>query len=93
MALRTGGGDEGLDDAQSSASDGLGQAHGLWLLFEGGHDGVGFGESGRHGKWGEFGQAPGGDVDELDFVAAMGVVSVELLRVGDLAGLAGGVDS
>ncbi|EST34411.1 hypothetical protein M878_10470 [Streptomyces roseochromogenus subsp. oscitans DS 12.976] len=42
MALRFGGGDEGLDDAQSSALDGFGQAHGLRLLFEGGHDSVGF---------------------------------------------------
>ncbi|MCT9004621.1 MarR family winged helix-turn-helix transcriptional regulator [Streptomyces rhizosphaerihabitans] len=37
-------------------------------------------------------QLPGGDVDELDFVAAVRAVSVELLCVGDLAGLAGGAD-
>ncbi|MEV0438234.1 hypothetical protein AB0I84_21765 [Streptomyces spectabilis] len=92
MALRFGGGDEGLDDAQSSALDEFRQAHGLRLALEGGHDGMGFGESGRNGQWGEFGETPGGDVDELDLVAAVRAVSVEFLSVGDLAGLASCVD-
>ncbi|XUL90787.1 hypothetical protein ACQ86D_32620 [Streptomyces galilaeus] len=93
MALCFGGGDEGVDDAQGSALEGFGQAHGLRLFLEGGHDGVGFGESGWHGERGEFGEAPGGDADELDFVAAVGRVSVEFLRAGDLSGLAGGADA
>ncbi|TBO59832.1 hypothetical protein EYS09_10015 [Streptomyces kasugaensis] len=63
VALGFGGGDEGLDDAQGSALEGFGQAHGLRLLLEGGHDGMGFGESGRHREWGEFREAPGRDVD------------------------------
>jgi hypothetical protein len=92
MALFSCDGDESLDDAQGSALDGFCQAHGLRLLLEGGHDGVGFGESGRNGEWDEFGEAPGGDVDELDFVAAVRAVPVELLCVGDLAGLAGDAD-
>ncbi|MEV3854365.1 hypothetical protein AB0J38_08575 [Streptomyces sp. NPDC050095] len=81
-----------MDDAQGSALEGFGQAHGLRLLLEGVHDGMGFGESGRHRERGEFREAPGRDVDQLDFVAAVGAVSVEFLRVWDLAGLAGGVD-
>ncbi|MCC9154186.1 hypothetical protein LZP81_05845 [Streptomyces parvulus] len=92
VALGCGGGDEGLDNAQGSALEGFGQAHGLRLLLEGGHDSMAFGESGRHRERGEFREAPGRDVDQLDLVAAVGAVSVDFLRVGDLAGLAGGVD-
>ncbi|WP_329063930.1 hypothetical protein [Streptomyces sp. NBC_01429] len=71
------------------------------LCFGGGDEGLGdaqgsalqgFGEPGRHMERGEFREAPGRDVDQLDFVAAVGAVSVEFLRVWDLAGLAGGVD-
>jgi hypothetical protein len=53
---------------------------------------MGPGESGRHDQRGEFDEAPGGDVDEFDLVAAMSLLSVELLCARDLAGLPCGAD-
>ncbi|WP_250287621.1 hypothetical protein [Streptomyces atroolivaceus] len=50
VALLSGGGDEGLDDAQGSPLNGVGQPHGLGLLLECGHRGVGAGEPGGHGQ-------------------------------------------
>lgn len=60
--------------------------------MESGRHGMGLGESGWRGDWSEFDELPGRDVDELDFVAAVSLLSTELLCVRDLAGLVCGTD-
>ncbi|GGU22320.1 hypothetical protein GCM10010289_49760 [Streptomyces violascens] len=92
MPLRFDGGDECLDDAQGSPLDRFGKSHGLGALLESGHQGVGSGEFGRQGERGEYGEAPGWNFDELDLVAAVSSISVQLVCAGGLSGLAGGVD-
>lgn len=88
MPFGLGSGDQRLDEPEGLSLDGLREAQ--WLLF------VLYGpdhdvrpreprESGGHVDGCKDGEAPGGDVGELDFVPAMALAPVQLLHLRDVS--------
>src|SRR5690606_28369850 len=70
-----------MNEPEGTSLDGLGQAQRLGFGLHGPDHGVWPREPGGDGDGFEDGEAPGGDVDELDFVPARAPASVQLLRL------------
>ncbi|GGR85648.1 hypothetical protein GCM10010284_18510 [Streptomyces rubiginosohelvolus] len=70
MSFVLGSDDQRLDKPEGASLDGLGEAQRLGFVLHGPDHGVRPREPGGHGDGFEDGEAPGGDVDELDLVPA-----------------------
>lgn len=88
MPFGLGSGDQRLDEPEGTPLDGLREAQWLLFVLHGPDHGVRPREPGGNGDGFEDGEAPGGDVDELDLVPALAPTPVQLLRLRDLSGSA-----
>jgi hypothetical protein len=93
VSVVLGGGDQRLDESESTSLDGLGQAQGLTFALHGPDHGVRPHEPRGHGDGFEDGETPGGDVDELDLVPATAPAPVQLPRLRDPSRPAGSGDT